>query len=263
MKKIFALSLIALMVGLAAFAASPVKPSKKSATQSYAVTNFDEMKVSRMIDVEYEQTNTNAWSVEVTAPENILPYVEVKRSGHCLVLSLSNKLATEGRYQVKAKVKSPVMSEVKLSGASSFKAGKINLAGKTMELEASGASDFDIKSIIASKVEIEMSGASDFDLGSVSAQSVEIELSGASDATVNNISATKVDLEVSGASGAKLSGKTDNAELSASGASTIKCGSLKARIGKLWASGSSEITSSIANPLLQSSSGASSIKNNR
>lgn len=262
MKKIFALSLLALVVGLVTFAA-PVAPSKKSLTKSFNITNFDELKVSCIYDVEYEQTSSNTWSVEITAPENIFPYLEVKRSGHCLVLSVSKKLSTQGDYKLKAKVKAPVLNEVTLSGASSFKAGKINLAGNKMEIEASGASKYDIKSVVASKLEVDMSGASSANIGSVAVQTVDLEASGASEVTLRNVTADKIEVEANGASTATLAGKTDNVEVQASGSSVVKCGSLKSRIGKLSASGASEISSSVSNVLLQRSSGASTIKNKK
>lgn len=262
MKKIFTLSLLALVVGLVALAA-PIMPSKKTVTKSFAITNFDELRVTCVYDVEYEQTSTNTWSVEITAPDNIFPYLEVKRSGHTLVLAVSKKLSTQGNYKLKAKIKAPMLKEVNLSGSSSFKAGKINLAGTKLELEASGASQYDIKSVIASKLDVDMSGSSMANIGSVAVQAVDVELSGASDAKLANITADNVEVEASGASSADVSGKTDSVEVGASGSSVVKASSLKSRIGKLSASGASDISANVANVLLQRSSGASTIKNKK
>lgn len=264
MKKISLLALLVLVCGIVAVSARTlIEPSKKSVSKSFNISNFDELKVAGVYEVEYEQTASNAWSVEVTAPENIMPYVKVRRSGDCLVLSLDKGLSTRDSYKLKAKVKAPVLEEIDLSGAASFKAGKINLAGRKFEIDASGASKYDIKSVVASEVEIDFTGASNLKIGTVIAEDIEIKSSGASDIDLPGISAQKVEVKASGASDIDLGGKAEYLAINASGATTVVAKSLKAVSGKLDASGASDISANVANPLLQRASGASSIKNKK
>lgn len=264
MKKISLIALLLVVVGIIAVQARTlVEPSKKTTSKSFNISNFDELKVAGVYDVEYEQTSGNTWSVEVSAPENIMPYVNVKRSGDCLVLSFEKGLSTRGNYDLKAKIKAPVLKEINLSSASSFKAAKINLPGRKLELDATGASDYEIKSVVASEVEIDLSGASTLKCASVIAQSIEIDASGASDVDLRNIKANDVEVDASGASDVDLAGKAEEVEIDASGASTVKAASLQAVSGKLVASGASDIKSNVANILLQRATGASSIKNKK
>lgn len=263
-KKISILGVTALLLGIfAVTAATPVTPSKSKKTQQYAVANFDKVKVSRMINVEYEQTNNNNWSVEVTAPENILPYVKVYRKGTSLMMTVDNGLSTTNGFDIKAKVKSPVIKEVDLNGASSFKAGKVNLAGQELELESSGASVIEIKDVIAGSLEIDVKGASSLNIGSTQSAKIEIDASGASVVGLKGVKSSNVEVEASGASSIELSGKTEYAEYEVSGASVLSAGSLSVNNGKIKATGASSAKVNISNVLMQHSSGASSIKNEK
>jgi len=264
MKRISLIAILLVAVGIIAVQARTlIEPSKKSQTKSFSITNFDELKVSCMYAVEYEQTSGNVWSVEITAPENIMPYVKVKRNGDCLILALEKGLSTRGGYDLKARIKAPYLKEIDLSGASSFKADRINLAGRVFELESSGASGVDIKSVTAAKAEIDISGASTAKFGTVTAQQVEVDGSGASTVKMTGIKSSSLEAEASGATTMELGGKTDYVELEASGASNIKARSLVASQGKLEASGASGINSKVSNVLYQRASGASSIKNEK
>lgn len=264
MKKIALLTMLIVVCGIVAVASRTlIEPSKKSVTKSFNITNFNEIKVTGVYEVEYEQTSGNIWSVEVTAPDNIMPFVKVSRSRDCLVLSLEKGFSTRGSYSLKAKVKAPAVEEIDLAGASSLKAGKINLAGRVFEIDAKGASKFDIKSVVATKLEADMSGASNLKIGNVVADAVEIDAEGASDVNVAGITAANVEVDASGASDVSLGGKAEYVEIEASGASTVIAKSLKAVSGKLEASGASDIKCNVANVLQQRASGASSIKNEK
>lgn len=264
MKKFSIIALLIAVTGLIAVQARTlIEPSKKTETKTFNITNFDELKVVSVYAVQYEQTAANNWSVEITAPQNIMPYVKVRKSGDCLVLGLEKGLSTRGDYDIKVKIKAPGLKEIDMSGASSFKADRINLAGRSFEIEASGASGIDIKSIVATKVEIDINGASTTKIGAVSAQQLEAEASGASTVKVSGIKASSVEGKASGASTVELAGKTDYATLKASGASNVKAASMSAAQGTLEASGASGVNARVANVLSQRASGASSIKNEK
>lgn len=263
-KKISLLSIVAMIAGVfAVIASTPVTPSKNKKTQSYALSNFNEIKAERMINIEYEQTDNNTWSVELTAPENIMPYIRVFRKGGCLVLTVDNGLSSTRDVEIKAKVKAPYVKEVKLSGASSFKSGKINLAGQQLELDGGGASVFEIKGIVASSLEIDINGATTVNVGNTQSDMIEVEASGASVVGLKNIKARNIEVEGSGASCIELSGKTDYAEYKVTGASELTAGSLSVSNGKVKATGASNAKVRINNILMQQSSGASTIKNEK
>ena len=265
MKKLSLITLlIALVVGIVAVEARTlIQPSKKIVTKSYKVSNFDELKVRSVYDVEYEQTSGNTWSVEITAPDNIMPYVEVRRSGSCLILALKKDLSTRGDYKLKAKIKAPALVDIELSGASSFKTGKINLAGRELEIDATGASEFDFKAIVASKFDVDLSGASTLKVGSVSATDINVDAAGASNVDMRGVSTSDTSLQASGASDIDIAGKTESLIVKASGASKVQTDALRTASGKLEARGASDIKAAVANVLYQRASGASTITNKK
>ncbi|MDD6889276.1 MAG: DUF2807 domain-containing protein [Bacteroidales bacterium] len=265
MKKLALITLLIAMVAgiMAVEARTLIQPSKKNVTKTYKVSNFNELKVVSVYDVEYEQSTTNTWSLEITAPDNILPYVEVRRSGSSLILALKKDLSTRGDYKLKAKIKAPALEDVTLGGASSFKAGKINLAGREFEVGATGASEIDIKTIVASKIDVDLTGASKLKVGSVSANEIEADVTGASEIDMRGVSAGNVGLKASGASDIDLAGKAETLSIKASGASKVKTDGLRASSGRLEASGASDIKASVSNVLYQRASGASTIINKK
>lgn len=258
-KKYFLIPLLLLVaVGVVAIQArASVDPSNKIETKSFNFTNFDEIRVSGSFDVEYLQSPGNTWAIEVTAPDNIIPYVVVKRHEEGISLSLKG-VSTDKDFTLRAKITAPSLEEISLSGASSFSANEINVRG--LDLEASGASSFNFKKIVSSDLEINLSGASVANIKGVDTGEFDLNLSGASTADII-IKAGEADVEISGASLANLSGSVGNVELEASGASTINAKSFKANSGSLQASGASKIDASIANLIHQRATGGSTINN--
>lgn len=264
MKKIVLMSTFLLaLCACIAYAAAPVTPSKNKETKSFNISNFDELKVSCVYDVEFEQTTSNSWSVEITAPQNIMPYLKVTRRGECLILSVDRSLSLTKSYEIKARIKAPALTEIDMSGASSFTASKLNNAGRKLEVELSGASGFTVKEIVATKVEFDASGASNVKVSNLTAGELDADAAGASDVEINNIKVDNAEIEASGASDVKLSGKAGFAEFKISGASDLHAKSFKVDNGKVRASGASDAHVNIANILLQNSSGSSSIKNEK
>ena len=259
-KKYFLIPLLLLVaVGVVAIQArASVDPSNKIETKSFNFSNFDEIRVTDSFDVEYVQSTGNTWSVEVTAPDNIIPYVVVKRHEEGISLSLKG-VSTDKDFTLKAKIVAPALEEINISGASSFSANEINV--HSLDLEASGASYFNIKKIASSDLEIKLTGASATNIEGVDTGEFDLDLSGASKADIK-IKTGEADVELSGASVATLSGNVGNVEMEASGASTINAKSFNANNGSLQASGASKIDANVANLRHQRATGGSTINNN-
>ncbi|MEY3542273.1 MAG: hypothetical protein RLZZ204_1085 [Bacteroidota bacterium] len=132
-------------------------------------------------------------------------------------------------------------------------------APKLNALNVSGAVNFVVVDILKStNLSLILSGASNFS-GKIDAEEIKANLSGASDCKVSG-SANKLGLVCSGASSFKGSDlKVDEADLDASGASSIKVHVIESL--KAHASGASSIQYKGAPKMYnQSASGASSIK---
>lgn len=203
------------------------------------VSSFNEIEASSAINVVYTQTNGD-YSATVEMSKNDENYFIFEQKGLKIIAKRKSKRHNWNTKSITLYISAPYLVDIELSGASTFKADKINQLNKNLEIDCSGASSFK-----ANKV---------------NANNFSIDCSGASSASVS-VNAKKVEVDCSGASKITISGTANLAEYDASGASSISAADLKANKGEVEASGASNITCSIQNLYSRESSGASKITN--
>lgn len=168
----------------------------------------------------FEVTVTDAVDqITITTDENVMPKVLVEKDGDKLKIHLK-PLSINIGTDLELKVLLPYnadLTNVDLSGASEFRS-EYGLAGETVEVELSGASDF-YCDINAHKVDVDLSGASNF-YGDILANEADVDLSGSSDIE-GMVDITELDLGLAGASDAKLVGQVAKLEINLTGASNI------------------------------------------
>lgn len=168
----------------------------------------------------FEVTVTDAVDqITITTDENVMPKVLVEKDGDKLKIHLK-PLSINIGTDLELKVLLPYnadLTSVDLSGASEFRS-EYGLAGETVEVELSGASDF-YCDINAHKVDVDLSGASNF-YGDILANEADVDLSGSSDIE-GMVEIPEFDLGLDGASDAKLLGQVDKLKINLTGASNI------------------------------------------
>ncbi len=202
-------------------------------TEEYAFTDFNAVEISSAFEFEIEQSNS--YSIEVTADDNVMEYVRVSQDGQTLKIGL--RTATWfGPVTLKASVTMPELGGLEVSGASR---GTVSGFSSTEDLaiKVSGASrvtgditvgdvDFDISG--ASSVELDgsanditadVSGASSLKLDDFTVSNANVDLSGASSGTINLDG--RLDADLSGASRLRYIGEPTMGTIDTSGASTI------------------------------------------
>lgn len=239
---ILAVTLVVIGAGVA-YAINRVTPSKKMTQRTVSVERFHELEVSSAIEVTYEQTTDNNHTLEISAPDNVIDLVQVKVHRGELTIGFSRSVSFNGSADVKVKIKAPLIAEVSLHGAGTFKADRINIPGHDFEADVTGASRLTINNF--------------------NAMSAEFDASGASFVKVKKIKATKIEADASGASTMELDGSCNSAELEASGASTLDASDLKALSGEIDARGASTVSANIQNPYSIDSNGASTVNNRK
>jgi hypothetical protein len=196
------------------------------------IADFDQIDIATAFSATI--TRDDSYSVVLRIDDNIVEYVNVKKSGDTLKIYLDS-----GSYQqvtLEANITLPDLEglflsgashaeisgfdfehdfELELSGASSA-SGTMN-TGKVIG-DLSGASRLSLEGI-GEGLDIDVSGASTLSLGDFTAQNADIRLSGASQATVNL--AGTLDADLSGASTLNYYGNPTMGEIYTSGASTI------------------------------------------
>jgi len=216
-KKLILAALMPLMASCAYVGAG--RASKNIVAKNVAVADFHALKVSGAMSVTY--TCDSTVGVAVSAPDNVMPWIMVEsHDGTLEVYMKKGHPNFRGSMKVKITASSPVLSYADVSGASSF----------------------NTENLAAGEVCLVLSGASKADIAAMSAADMTAEVSGASEVNIDGISGGKLSVDISGASYAKLSGRCDVAELSASGASKIDASDLAAQNISKSASGASKVT---------------------
>jgi hypothetical protein len=202
-------------------------------TEEYAFTNFTRVEIGSAFEFEIKQSSS--YSINVTADDNVIDYVQVYKDGQTLKIKLGG-IPSLRLVTLRASVTIPQLHGLTVSGASR---GTVYDFSSTEDLDitVSGASrltgditagdvDFDISG--ASTIQLEgsandmdaiVSGASLFKLGGFIVNNADVNISGASTGTINLTG--RLDADLSGASRLLYIGEPTMGTINVSGASTL------------------------------------------
>ena len=174
-------------------------------TEEYAFTDFTEVEISSAFEFEIKQSSS--YSINVTADDNVIDYVQVSKDGQTLKIGLGT-VPPLGPVTLRASVTMPQLHGLTASGASH---GTVSDFSSTEDLDitVSGASRV-TGDITAGNAEFDIDGASTIQLEG-SANDMVASVDGGShfnldDFTVNNASSGtinlngRLDADLSGAS---------------------------------------------------------------
>ena len=201
--------------------------------EEYAFTDFTEVEIGSAFEFEIKQSGS--YSINVTADDNVIDYVQVSQVGQTLTIRL-RRVVFLGPVTLRASVTMPQLNSLTASGASRGTVSGFS-SNEDLDIEVSGASkltgditagdvEFDISG--ASTIQLEgsaddmvadVSGASSFKLDDFIVNNADIDFSGASSGTVNLTGILNADL--SGASRLWYIGEPTMGTIDTSGASTI------------------------------------------
>jgi hypothetical protein len=183
-------------------------------TEEYAFTNFNEVEIGSAFEFEIKQSSS--YSINITADDNVMDYVQVSQDGETLKIRL-RRFISIGPVTLRASVTMPQLHGLTASGASH---GTVSAFSSTEDLDitVSGASRV-TGNIIAGNVEFGISGASTIQLEG-SANDIDANVSGASHLNLDDFTVNNADINFSGASSGtvNLNGRLD---ANLSGASTL------------------------------------------
>lgn len=233
------LSVACLFACLSLYAETPVnaslKDSEKTFTRHFDYRNFTGLAVSNAFHVEL--TFADTWSVDVTVPEFVKPYLKVSCTGNKVRIGLEKlprdvqRKMNDMKDPLQAKVSMPKLLDLSLSGASRLTTiGSQVLRGENLYIDISGASRLNNMAADGNgTLNISVSGSSHAEMES-SFDLMNIDVSGASKYTVTGNSG-KINIDCSGASGMTFDGDVLVANVDVSGSSKVgitgKIGSLK------------------------------------
>ena len=235
--------------------------SENMISKTLDVKDVKALEVSSISVVYLQDAETH---VEFVAPDNVIEYYRYKETGGKLkVWKGDDKVSVT--YQTnknlpKLIIKAPALTDIDMSGSSSFVTKDLNLGDQKLDLDCSGASVVTIENIVCRKIEADFSGASSFRAASTKAMELDVNCSGASNVVMDAYAESAL-VDCSGASKVIIKGKAVSADLRCSGASNVDASGFEVVSGKVSASGASSIQSNVANITKKDCSGASSIRN--
>ena len=162
-------------------------------TEGRTVDDFDRIEVGSAVNVELVVDPGAETTVSVTYDDNLIDRVKTEVRSATLVISLDGSVSTLGGGRL-VSVTVDSLEAIEVSGAVELKgSGEAN----TYDLAVSGASDVDLRDLLANEVIIQIDGASEVSIWA--SQSVTGDVSGASDVTVHG-DPGNVNVETSGVS---------------------------------------------------------------
>ena len=206
-------------------------------TEAYDFTNFTEVEISSAFEFEIKQSGS--YSINITADDNVMEYVQVSKDGQTLKIGLRTGLGIflgPVSATLRASVTMPQLNSMTISGASR---GTVSGFSSTEDLDItvsgasrvtgdivagnvgfgiSGASTIQLEGS-ANDIDANVSGASHFNLEAFTVHNADINFSGASSGTVNLNG--RLDANVSGASRLWYMGEPTSTDINTSGASTV------------------------------------------
>ncbi len=198
-------------------------------TEKVVASDFSNVDIDGPFEVTI--TKSDAFSVTISVEANFRDYVSAVKEGDTLKINLNPRHPFTnfpvGAKTFKAKITMPVLSQLRLSGATKGTISGFKLS-QDFKLDVSGASSLDMKNIEAGDVELQVTGASRI-TGDLKANGIKAELSGAS----------KMELE----------GSAESILLTASGASNINLLNLPLNSANIKLSGASEATINVKTKL--------------
>lgn len=203
-------------------------------SEDFAVSGFSALEVSHAFDTEVR--HGDAFTVSVTADDNVIELVRVTVSGSTLRLDL-DRSPSLNNVTLRAAITMPVLTDVELSGAS-----RADIEGfpptDALRLDASGASAFSGKIDVdrltmrlsgvssavldgdAADAALDASGASRFELRDLKIEDCQVVLSGASSADLTVFG--RLDVDLSGAARLDYYGDPRLGDVNTSGGSSME-----------------------------------------
>ena len=189
-------------------------------TETYVFTDFAEVEIGSAFEFEIKQSSS--YSINITADDNVMEYVQVSKDGQTLKIGLRTgihigsatfsiscgALPLLESVTLKASVTMPQLHGLTASGASRGTISDFSSA-EYLDITISGASRV-IGDITAGNVGFGISGASTIQLEG-SANDIDANVSGASSLNLENFTVNDADINFSGASSGtvNLDGRLD------------------------------------------------------
>lgn len=227
MNKLLTSIFAAMMLISASACAETIYASKNIVTKNVTTGSFSGISTTSSVDVEYIQSP--AQSIVISAPDNIIDYVEVKVSGKTLKVGYKSPCnIVLHKSKVVVKVSAPNVSSFTTgsSGDIDIK-GTLDIAGDvTFNTGSSG--DIEAKSVKCKRLNATTSSSGDIEIDNAYCITLMAKTQSSGDIKIKNVSATTVNATTQSSGDIKLAGTCTDAKYTTGSSGDINAKSLRA-----------------------------------
>lgn len=176
-----------------------------SITKNFQTKPFKKIVVKGPHTVRFTQSDT--FSIKVTAPEETMNYLLIESDGQTLHISNNRKDSDNGVIRIFNYVDDSSIIEIQapsLSAIGMFGSGEFittdSLSAETFEVTVSGSGEINLQKVSSKKADITVTGSGDVTMGELTTETANITVTGSGDIALKgkNINKTKMDVTGSG-----------------------------------------------------------------
>ena len=128
--------------------------------------------------------------IEIYAPDNLMPYIQVAIKGSELIVSYKENMNIHGSHKSHIKISAPDVNKFTTASAGDIDIkSPIRLNNQTVEMRVLSAGDITAKAIEASEIRLQTNSAGDIETGSLKAENVFLMVNSAGDIETENVTA--------------------------------------------------------------------------
>jgi hypothetical protein len=198
--------------------------SGQRAARSYDFADFSRVDVRGQWQVALVQGD--AWSIEVSYPVELEPYVSVNATGGELVIDLTGQpgppwsdFGTRDELRLTARVVMPALRGVELAGPTKLELSGFD--GEELELDAAGAFKITAADCRYDALDFEAAGAGSADLSGLTATDAHVQIAGAQSTTLR-MAGGRLSGEIVGASRLEYYGTVASQDVDTAGIARVQ-----------------------------------------
>ncbi|MDE6114779.1 MAG: DUF2807 domain-containing protein [Muribaculum sp.] len=204
--------------------------SKNIVTKEVTAGNFNSIVTTSSVDVDYYQSK--AKSITISAPDNIIDYIDVKTDGNKLKVGYKklNNIRSIELHNVKVVV---TVSAPDVRTFTTGSSGDIDIktditSAGDISFSTNSSGDIKAKAIVCKSMAASTRSSGDIEISSLNCSNLDAMTNSSGDLKINDIKATEVKATANSSGDIKLSGECENARLTSNSSGDIKAKSLAA-----------------------------------
>src|ERR1043166_2591651 len=191
-----------------------IKGSGHAASESRAVDGFDRVQGTGSTDGQI--TIGQAFSVRVTADDNVVPIIETVVDGKTLEVRTKDHTGYSSKTPSKVEINLPSLRGAGVSGAADITIAGMN--GGNLDLEISGAGNI-VATGTVDAVHAEVAGAGDMTLTDLKAKEADVSIAGSGDVSLRVDD--RLGVSIAGAGDVHYAGKPRISKMDINGAGSV------------------------------------------